>query len=473
MRPTTLSAQLRHRVTAVVAVLALLISVGTIVAASAIMYSQLDTQIDNAKKLQLHFAPGEQDGRPKGITAPGIPPGTIIFIRFANGVDQASEVGNGTYDDGVSRQVEVKKALSRVEADGQKHNVDLPGWGQYRAIAHSYVTGDLVVIALPLESLNTAIVRLTLLATGLGVVAVVAAALATRAVANAATKPLRSLSATASTISQLDLDHGEVSVPAAVPDPRMHPDHEVAQLTTAFNRMLGNVQGALAARQASETKLRRFVADASHELRNPLAAIRGYSELAARRQGKDSAFALGRIDSESRRMTKLVEDLLLLARLDADAPVEMQPVDIVEVVLNAVSDAQAAGPDHNWRLKLPEEGFEVQANADRLHQVIVNLLTNARNHTPAGTTVTTVAGIKDGQACLMVVDDGPGIAPDVLPRVFERFTRADAARSHSEAKSTGLGLSIVQAVVASFGGQVEVDSHPGRTCFTIWLPLAG
>ena len=151
MRPTTLSAQLRHRVTAVVAVLALLISVGTIVAASAIMYSQLDTQIDNAKKLQLHFAPGEQDGRPKGITAPGIPPGTIIFIRFANGVDQASEVGNGTYDDGVSRQVEVKKALSRVEADGQKHNVDLPGWGRYRAIAHSYVTGDLVVIALPLE----------------------------------------------------------------------------------------------------------------------------------------------------------------------------------------------------------------------------------------------------------------------------------------------------------------------------------
>ena len=453
MRPTTLSAQLRHRVTAVVAVLALLISVGTIVAASAIMYSQLDTQIDNAKKLQLHFAPGEQDGRPKGITAPGIPPGTIIFIRFANGVDQASEVGNGTYDDGVSRQVEVKKALSRVEADGQKHNVDLPGWGQYRAIAHSYVTGDLVVIALPLESLNTAIVRLTLLATGLGVVAVVAAALATRAVANAATKPLRSLSATASTISQLDLDHGEVSVPAAVPDPRMHPDHEVAQLTTAFNRMLGNVQGALAVRQASETKLRRFVADASHELRNPLAAIRGYSELAARRQGKDSAFALGRID--------------------ADAPVEMQPVDIVEVVLNAVSDAQAAGPDHNWRLKLPEEGFEVQANADRLHQVIVNLLTNARNHTPAGTTVTTIAGIRDGRACLMVVDDGPGIAPDVLPRVFERFTRADAARSHSEAKSTGLGLSIVQAVVASFGGQVEVDSHPGRTCFTIWLPLAG
>ena len=469
MRPASLSAQLRRRVTAVVAVLALLISAGTIIAAGVIMYEQLDKQVDNAKALQARET-GQQDGRPKGILAPGTPPGTIVVLRSSSGVSVASKIGHGEYD---NVSAEAINALLKVNTDGQKHTVDVPDLGQYRAVAQYNRDGELMVLALPLETVNTTIVRLSLLAVALGVAAVVVAAFATRAVANAATKPLRSLSATASTISQLDLDHGEVSVPAAVPDPRMHPDHEVAQLTTAFNRMLGNVQGALAVRQASETKLRRFVADASHELRNPLAAIRGYSELAARRQGKDSAFALGRIDSESRRMTKLVEDLLLLARLDADAPVEMQPVDIVEVVLNAVSDAQAAGPDHNWRLKLPEEGFEVQANADRLHQVIVNLLTNARNHTPAGTTVTTIAGIRDGRACLMVVDDGPGIAPDVLPRVFERFTRADAARSHSEAKSTGLGLSIVQAVVASFGGQVEVDSHPGRTCFTIWLPLAG
>ena len=431
-----------------VAVLALLISAGTIIAAGVIMYEQLDKQVDNAKALQARET-GQQDGRPKGILAPGTPPGTIVVLRSSSGVSVASKIGHGEYD---NVSAEAINALLKVNTDGQKHTVDVPDLGQYRAVAQYNRDSELMVLALPLETVNTTIVRLSLLAV-------------------AATKPLRSLSATASTVSQLDLDRGEVDVPA-VPDPALPPEHEVAQLTGAFNRMLGNVQGALKARQASETKLRRFVADASHELRNPLAAIRGYSELAARGDGADSAFALGRIDSESQRMTKLVEDLLLLARLDADAPVEMQPVDIVAVVLNAVSDARAAGPDHIWHLELPEEGFEVRANADRLHQVIVNLLSNARNHTPAGTTVTTVAGIKDGQACLMVVDDGPGIAPDVLPRIFERFTRADASRRHNEAKSTGLGLSIVQAVVASFGGRVEVDSHPGRTCFTIWLPLA-
>ena len=467
MRPASLSAQLRRRITAVVAVLALLISAGTIVAAGIIMYSQLDTQLDNAKTLQLR-EPGQQDNRPKGITVPGMPPGTVTVMRRTDDLVLASRIGHGEYD---SVSGEAISALLKVDVDGQKHTIDIPDWGQYRALAQYNHNGELIVIALPLDSLNTTIVRLSLLAVALGLVAVVVAALATRAVANAATKPLRSLSATASTVSQLDLDRGEVNVPA-VPAPALSPEHEVAQLTGAFNRMLGNVQGALKVREASETKLRRFVADASHELRNPLAAIRGYSELAARSDGADSAFALGRIDAESQRMTKLVEDLLLLARLDADAPVEMQPVDIVAVVLNAVSDARAAGPDHIWHLELPEEGFEVQANADRLHQVIVNLLSNARNHTPAGTTVTTVAGIKDGQACLMVVDDGPGIAPDVLPRIFDRFPRADASRRHNEAKSTGLGLSIVQAVVASFGGRVEVDSRPGRTCFTVWLPLA-
>ena len=467
MRPASLSAQLRRHVTVVVAVLALLISAGTIVAASVIMYAQLDTQLDNAKTLQLS-EPGQQDNRPKGIMVPGMPSGTVTAMKRVDGDVIASKIENGRY---YVVRGEPTDVLMAVDVDGQKHTINIPGWGQYRALAQYNYDGELIVIALPLENVNNTIVRLTLLAIALGAAAVLAAAFATRAIANAATRPLRVLSATASTVSQLDLDRGEVNVPA-VPDPGLPPEHEVAQLTGAFNRMLGNVQGALEVRQASEAKLRRFVADASHELRNPLAAIRGYSELAARGDGADSAFALGRIDSESQRMTKLVEDLLLLARLDADAPVEMQPVDIVAVVLNAVSDARAAGPDHIWHLELPEEGFEVRANADRLHQVIVNLLSNARNHTPAGTTVTTVTGIKDGQACLMVVDDGPGIAPNVLPRIFERFTRADASRRHSEAKSTGLGLSIVQAVVASFGGQVEVDSHPGRTCFTIWLPLA-
>ncbi len=468
MRARSLSAQLRRRITAVVAVLALLIAAGTLVAARAILYSQLDTQLNTAAVLAKHPEPGEDSSR-ASLFVPGMPPGTIIAMRGVEGSPYGSKISDGQVD-ALSQQA--FDALIQVPADGNKYTISVPEYGEYRVKASYHRDNELVVIAVPLEHVNTMLMQLSLLALGLGLVAVAVAAIATRAVANAATKPLRALSTTASTVSELDLDRGEVEVPEAVAEPRLHPDHEVSRLTHAFNRMLGNVRGALAARQASEVKLRRFVADASHELRNPLAAIRGYSELAARSQGQDANFALGRIDSESRRMTKLVEDLLLLARLDADAPVEMGAVDIVEVVLNAVSDAQAAGPNHNWRLELPEQGFEVRANADRLHQVIVNLLSNARNHTPAGTTVTTNVAIEDARARLTVSDDGPGIAPEVLPTIFERFMRADASRRHSEAQSTGLGLSIVQAVVTSFGGTTEVTSEPGDTRFTIWLPLA-
>src|SRR5690606_25873010 len=133
-------------------------------------------------------------------------------------------------------------------------------------------------------------------------------------------------------------------------------------------------------------------------------------------------FALQRIGAESTRMTKLVNDLLLLARLDADTPTQARPVDLVETVLNAVSDSRAAGPGHNWRLELPPDPVTVVADPDQLHQVVVNLLANARTHTPAGTTVTTSVAVVDGRARLSVVDDGPGIAPEVLPHVFERFS---------------------------------------------------
>lgn len=474
MAAATLSAQLRRRVTVVVAILALMFSVGTIVSARAILHEQLDARLDNAFILQQRRRPYNANGgnaHSYSIHIPGMPPGTIIVSDYADGTVSASRIGDGEI---AEVSADAVAALESVAADGQKHTIDVPGLGQYRAYAQQAAHPDgvqSIVLALPLADLNTTTLRLTLLAAGLGIIAAVAASVATRAVSDRATRPLRALTSTASAVSQLNLGRGEVMVPAAVPPP-YQASTEVAQLTDSFNRMLGNVKGALGARQASETKLRRFVADASHELRNPLAAIRGYSELAARANEQDAAFALGRIDAESRRMTKLVEDLLLLARLDADAPVEMGSVDIVAAVLNAVSDARAAGADHTWQLNLPAEGFEVRANADRLHQVIVNLLANARTHTPPGTTVTTTVGIRDGMACLVVADDGPGIPEEVLPNVFERFSRADKARAHSEAKSTGLGLSIVDAVVSSFGGRAEVSSQPGATAFTVWLPLA-
>ena len=224
MRPASLSAQLRRRVTVVVAVLALLISAGTIVAAGVIMYEQLDKQMDNTTALQVRET-GQQNGRPKGILAPGTPPGTVVVLRSSSGVSVASKIGHGEYD---TVSVEAINALLKVATDGQKHTVDVPDLGQYRAVAQYNRDHELMVLALPLETVNTTIVRLSLLAVALGVAAVVAAAFATRAVANAATKPLRSLSATASTVSQLDLDRGEVNVPA-VPAPALSPEHEVAQ----------------------------------------------------------------------------------------------------------------------------------------------------------------------------------------------------------------------------------------------------
>jgi two-component system OmpR family sensor kinase len=287
-----------------------------------------------------------------------------------------------------------------------------------------------------------------------------------------AVKPLVALTNTADEVTRLELERGAVEVPR-VDAPDMPEDSEVTRLSTAFNEMLDRVEGALTAREESEVKLRRFVADASHELRNPLAAIRGYAELADRApDGTDTSFALGRIGAESQRMSKLVGDLLLLARLDADVRVEPRPVDAVEVVLNSVSDAQAASRDHRWQLDLPDAEVTVLADPDQLHQVVVNLLANARTHTPPGTTVRTSVRTEGTSAVIEVADDGPGIPADVLPRVFERFARADDSRAHSSAQSTGLGLAIVRAVVESLGGTATVDSRPSLTRFTVRLPLA-
>jgi two-component system OmpR family sensor kinase len=236
--------------------------------------------------------------------------------------------------------------------------------------------------------------------------------------------------------------------------------------------MLANIANALSAREASERKVRTFVADASHELRTPLASIRGYAEL-TRRGGHelpdDVVRAMGRIESESVRMTSLVEDLLLLARLDDGRELESAPVDLTGLLADAVSDAQAAGQDHTWALEIPDEPVVVSGDAPRLHQVLVNLLGNARTHTPAGTSVTASIRTEAGRAIITVMDDGPGIADDLQPTLFERFVRGDSSRSRA-AGSTGLGLAIVAAVVEAHGGTVGVASEPGATTFTVTLP---
>jgi two-component system OmpR family sensor kinase len=221
--------------------------------------------------------------------------------------------------------------------------------------------------------------------------------------------------------------------------------------------------------------VRQFVADASHELRTPLAAIRGYAELT--RRGRDTvptdvAHALGRIESESARMTTLVDDLLLLARLDSGRPLEAEPVELSGLVVDTVNDAHAAGRDHVWRLDLPDAPVTITGDGPRLHQVLANLLANARTHTPPGTVVTTsLAVARDGYAAVSVTDNGPGIPDSIQPEIFERFARADTSRSRA-AGSTGLGLAIVDAVVEAHHGTVDVVSRPGHTVFTVRLPGA-
>jgi two-component system OmpR family sensor kinase len=312
-------------------------------------------------------------------------------------------------------------------------------------------------------------------------------------------RPLRRVAATATRVTELPLDSGEVSLPDGVPD--TDPRTEVGQVGAAFNRMLYHVERALGRRAASEARLRRFAADASHELRTPLSAIRGYAELALRHPGPvpgEVTHALGRVQSESARMSVLVDDLLLLARLDAGRPLEREPVDLSRLAIDVTSDARVARSDHRWRLDLPGEPILVRGDEHRLHQVLANLMSNAGKHTPPGSTVSVALATGDGgpeeapagaadsgtvrrgvrpagpQVELSITDDGPGIPPELLPELFERFTRADTSRAReadAAGTSTGLGLAIVDAVVAAHGGSITVTSRPGLTRFAIFLPL--
>jgi two-component system OmpR family sensor kinase len=284
-------------------------------------------------------------------------------------------------------------------------------------------------------------------------------------------RPLDRVVATARQVSTLPLDRGEVDLGVRVPERDTDTRTEIGQVGSAMNQMLGHVSKALVARQASETRVRQFVADASHELRTPLAAIRGYAEL-ARREENDTegvAHALRRVESESARMTTLVDDLLLLARLDSGRPLSQDEVDLTLVVVDAVSDARVAGPTHRWQLDLPEEPVTTIGDPARLHQVLANLLANARTHTPAGTTVWCGLRTESGRSVVTVTDNGPGIPLALQPEIFNRFVRGDSSRSRA-AGSTGLGLAIVAAVVAAHHGSVSVESRPGQTTFTVLLP---
>ncbi len=408
---------------------------------------------------------------PAFLLPPGQSAGTLGARLTAGVVSDAGIIS----DDGSLAPLDAgaAAALTTVPADEHPHTQTIGGNGEFRLIARQMPDGTVLVTGLPLRPIQATLSQLAVVGAAVAGIGLLAAAFAGTAIVRLTLRPLRRVATTARRVAQLPLDRGEVALAERVPEADTDPRTEVGQVGAALNSMLGHVGAALAARQASEMKVRQFVADASHELRTPLAAIRGYAELTRRGRDRvppDIAHALSRVESEATRMTSLVEDLLLLARLDAGRPLDTEAVDLSRLVVDTVSDAHAAGPHHRWQLELPDEPVIVTGDTARLHQVLANLLANARTHTPPGTTVTASLHARSpGLAVLAVLDDGPGIPPDLLPSVFERFARGDGSRSRA-AGSTGLGLAIVSAVVTAHHGTVDVTSRPGQTAFIVRLP---
>lgn len=433
---------------------------------------QLDDQLAQQSRLSTAFGrppSGNPTGRPDPLDAKGQGVGTLS-ARIRDG--QVSSAGFLSTD-GIRTALspDDDDVLLSLRRDGTPLDRTLSS-GEYRLVAVAAPYGDVILTGLPLAAKQDTLTSLvwTMALVSLG--GLVLIGLAGTVLIRRTMQPLEKLSEVATNVSRLPLDAGEVALAVRVPPSAANPGNEVGSVGHALNLMLDNVAKALEARQQSETKVRQFVADASHELRTPLTAIRGYTELLRMTEAftPDGRKSLARLQSQSERMTALVEDLLLLARLDEGQPLKVSDVDLTQLVIETVSDEKIMAPEHVWRLKLPEEPVSVRGDATQLHQVLANLLSNARKHTEPGTIVVTeLTRSTDGSAVVTVTDNGPGIEPDFQSRIFSRFTRADAARSGSEGTS-GLGLSIVESIVQAHGGSVAVTSRPGRTEFALRLP---
>ena len=432
----------------------------------------------------------DKQGVPPGLDAAGQSTGTLTLIApAASGSDSEAAAyidKNGHYAS-ISKE-DCRLLLSEATSD-HPVTVDLHHLGSYRVLAtRDEISGNTVITGLSLEGDEALIRTQMLIELAVALVGALVVALAGRTMVRSSLAPLERVARTAHRVASQPLERGEVSIEDRVEKADLASSAEVGQVGGALNTLLGHVESALAARQRSETQVRQFVADASHELRTPLASIRGYTEL-IRREGADAdlpeeaTYALERVHSESVRMT---------ARLDAGRELRREEVDLVGLLVDTVADARAAGPEHDWQLDLavlePPAGATPQEAEDflpepplvigdeaRLRQVIVNLLANARVHTPAGSHVTTTL-TREGDALMVRIhDDGPGIAPDVRDRLFERFARGDSSRERRTG-STGLGMSIAQAIVQSHGGSIDVGSSTAPedhgTTFTVRLPAA-
>ncbi|WP_248580474.1 HAMP domain-containing sensor histidine kinase [Nocardioides sp. InS609-2] len=452
-RFASLTARLVLTAVLLVVVVSALIGVAATLAMQNRLTAQVDDQLNETLRRPTFFGPGA------GNTEPG-----TVIAQFRDGQEgEGLRFGRGPDNDRPLSSTVLDELASVSPSDGTT-SVDLTALGSYRVKAIDGAAGTLVV-GLPDGDVGEAVSSLIgyeVLFIALGSLVAAGGALV---VVRRQLAPLREVAATAHNVAALPLATGAIELSERVPGNLTDVRTEVGQVGAALNTLLSHVESSLESRHRSEQQVRQFVADASHELRTPLATIQGYAELAPRHPAQTEV-ALAKVEGETLRMTSLVEDLLLLARLDAGRPLASAPVDVTRLLVEAVSDARVLAPDHQWRLDLPSEAVEVAGDEQRLHQVVMNLMTNARKYTPAGTTVT----VRARPGLIAVHDDGPGFAPELVEEAFERFARADAARTRGPDRGAGLGLALVKAIVEAHAGTVALDSRPGDTTVTVTLP---
>lgn len=453
------------RITLVLALL-LLAAAGLLASGVAVTSAMESSLIERTDRQLFDAAHGWAKPRDPRV-APPVPgpepnrPPSPFYVRTT---DPDGAVRTEVYDESTS-------ATPEISGDPGPVTVSSVGgedirWRELTVATPSGTT----TVAMKLTDIDATVERLVVLQVGIGAAVLVVLGFATYLVVRRSLRPLREVEETAADIAAGDL-HRRV--------PEWDQRTEVGRLATALNGMLAQIQTAFAATAASEEsarrseqRMRRFVADAGHELRTPLATIRGFAELYRQGASTDPAMVLSRIESQAQRMGLLVEDLLLLARMDEQRPFERHPVDLLAVAADAVHDARARAPRRRITLEvLPDSApAEVPGDDARLRQVVGNLVGNALDHTPETADVTVRVGADDGDAVVEVADTGPGLAEDDAARVFERFYRADESRARTSGGS-GLGLSIVAAIVAAHGGTVGIDSAPGRgATFRVQLP---
>lgn len=396
----------------------------------------------------------------------GVPTATSVTLLDPSGV-VLGQLG-GDISSGASHATFSGMSLPQIAATkGKPFTINAePPASDTRAVAFVLPSNiGSVVIAVSLGSVEKTLHELNWLFLLISFAVLILIALISRWLITLNLKPLLEVEVIAAAIADGDLS-------ARLPE--LQPSTEVGRLTKSLNTMLGRIEESFAQKNASESKLRRFVADASHELRTPLTAIRGFAEL--HRQGavtgeEKTKELVGRIEKESIRMGSLVEDLLLLARMDEARPLALEPVDLSHLIKECVASAQAAGPDHPISVKTPDDLY-VLGDSKRIHQALGNLLANARTHTPSGVQIQVNAYAEESEITVSVHDAGPGLSEGDQLRIFERFFRVDPSRARHAGEGSGLGLSIVDAVMKAHGGTVSVNSKSGKgATFTLHFPI--